>query len=69
VPAAFTAHTRVAGAPPAAWSGSAGHRRAATFAVWPAGEHVGAGLPDLTPGAALPTCVRTVVRGETIFAI
>ncbi|MBT2367668.1 amidohydrolase [Streptomyces sp. ISL-10] len=26
------------------------------------------GLPDLTPGADLPVCVRTVVRGHTVFA-
>jgi predicted amidohydrolase YtcJ len=25
------------------------------------------GLPDLTPGRALPTCIRTVVTGHTIF--
>jgi predicted amidohydrolase YtcJ len=25
------------------------------------------GLPDVSPGAELPTCVRTVVRGQTIF--
>ena len=25
------------------------------------------GLPGLTPGATLPTCLRTVVRGQTIF--
>ncbi len=25
------------------------------------------GLPDLSPGAPLPTCLRTVVRGRTIF--
>lgn len=26
------------------------------------------GLPDLTPGLELPTCLRTVVRGRTVFA-
>lgn len=26
------------------------------------------GLPDLSPGAAPPTCLRTVVRGVTVFA-
>jgi hypothetical protein len=26
------------------------------------------GLPDLTPGAALPTCLRTVASGRTVFA-
>ncbi|MFJ1757233.1 amidohydrolase [Kitasatospora sp. NPDC088134] len=25
------------------------------------------GLPDLTPGAPLPTCLRTVVRGRTVY--
>jgi len=38
----------------------------ATYAVWQAGE-LDAGLPVMAPGAALPTCVRTVLRGETIF--
>jgi predicted amidohydrolase YtcJ len=27
------------------------------------------GLPDLSPGAPLPTCLRTVVRGHTIFNV
>jgi predicted amidohydrolase YtcJ len=27
------------------------------------------GLPDLAPGMPLPICLRTVVRGETIFRI
>lgn len=26
------------------------------------------GLPDLTPGVELPTCARTVVRGQTVYA-
>ena len=42
----------------------------ATFAVWdlPAGLDPDAGppLPLLTPGAPLPTCLRTVVDGRTI---
>lgn len=38
----------------------------ATFAVWQVGELRDA-LPDLTPGADLPSCRRTVLRGETIF--
>ncbi|OEJ27908.1 amidohydrolase [Streptomyces agglomeratus] len=25
------------------------------------------GLPDLTPGAGLPVCLRTVVRGQTVY--
>ncbi len=39
----------------------------ATYAVWDTGELGEGGLPDLTPGARLPTCVRTVVRGTTIY--
>jgi len=39
----------------------------ATFAVWdPVGE-LTAGLPALRPGDPLPTCVRTVLRGTTIY--
>jgi predicted amidohydrolase YtcJ len=38
----------------------------ATFAVWQVGE-MRDGLPDVAPGADLPTCMRTVLRGETIF--
>jgi hypothetical protein len=66
--AAFAAHTR---------GGWAAARRfgegvletgaPATFAVWQVGE-LHNGLPDLAPAADLPRCVRTVVRGETIFS-
>jgi len=42
---------------------------AATFVVWQAGDCASDGFPDLAPGAALPTCLRTVVRGETVFPI
>ena len=65
-PAAFAAHTR------GGWQ--AAHRDTdgvltvganATFAVW---DVTGHGLPDLGPGLPLPTCVRTVVRGRSIFA-
>jgi hypothetical protein len=28
-----------------------------------------AGLPDLSPGATLPTCVRTVVRGRPAYVV
>jgi predicted amidohydrolase YtcJ len=66
--AAFAAHTR---------GGWAAARRTdegvlavgapATFAVWQVGE-LRNGLPDLAPGSDLPNCVRTVLRGETIFA-
>ncbi|WP_405020724.1 amidohydrolase [Kitasatospora sp. NBC_00070] len=27
------------------------------------------GLPDLSPGSPLPTCLRTVVRGRTVYAV
>ena len=41
----------------------------ATFAVWdtdhPAGHR---GLPDVTPGVRLPTCLRTVVEGQTVYS-
>jgi len=40
----------------------------ATFAVWDAASPV-EGLPDVRPGTDLPTCLRTVVRGETVFAV
>ena len=39
--------------------------RAATFAVW---DHQRPGLPELAPRDPLPTCQRTVVRGQTVFA-
>ena len=39
----------------------------ATYAVWDAPAGLDAdGLPDLTPGTTLPTCVRTVVDGRTV---
>jgi predicted amidohydrolase YtcJ len=67
--AAFAAHTE------AGWRAA---RRAedgvlapgspATFAVWrPGRSPVVAGLPDVTPGRQLPSCVRTVLRGVAIF--
>jgi predicted amidohydrolase YtcJ len=39
----------------------------ATFAVWatPAGRE--GTLPSLEPGGDLPSCLRTVLRGETIY--
>jgi predicted amidohydrolase YtcJ len=66
--AAFAAHTRggwqaarrddggvlVPGAP-------------ATYAIWRTDPDAGAGLPDLSPDADLPVCLRTVVRGRTVF--
>ena len=39
--------------------------RPASFAIWSAGNKPG--LPDLSPGATLPTCLRTVIRGRTVF--
>ena len=44
--------------------------RPATYAVWSAPESVETttGLPDLREGAPAPTCQRTVVAGQTIFA-
>ena len=48
----------------------------ATYAVWTVragitpGRRYGSGvLPDLSPGVPLPTCLRTVVRGETIYDV
>ncbi|HZE51459.1 MAG TPA: hypothetical protein VE074_17920, partial [Jatrophihabitantaceae bacterium] len=68
--AAFAAHTRGGWRAAGRMDGGVLDVGApATFAVWPTGELTGTGLPDLAPGAALPTCVRTVVRGESIFAI
>jgi predicted amidohydrolase YtcJ len=43
----------------------------ATYAVWDVPPDQIArrrsGLPDLSPGSALPVCLRTVVRGRTVF--
>jgi predicted amidohydrolase YtcJ len=68
--AAFAAHTQ--GGWRAARRDDGGVLRpgaSATFAVWQAAEYGDDRLPDLSPGAALPTCLRTVVRGETVFAV
>jgi hypothetical protein len=73
--AAFAAHTtggwRAAGRPE---EGQLAVGRPATFAVWhttsgggPADSFARAALPDLSPAAELPTCLRTVVRGVSIF--
>ncbi|HEX5403360.1 MAG TPA: amidohydrolase family protein [Pseudonocardiaceae bacterium] len=73
--AAFTAHTR------GGWraaaddlSGVLAPGAPATYAVWQAGELDCAdegpgvpGLPSVAPDVELPVCVRTVLRGETIF--
>jgi predicted amidohydrolase YtcJ len=67
VRSAFAAHTR------GGWravhrddEGVLGPGAPATFAVWEAAE-ISGGLPVLQPGADLPTCRRTVLRGVTIF--
>jgi hypothetical protein len=43
----------------------------ATYAVWDLppdrADEPRTGLPDLSPGSPLPTCLRTVVRGRTVF--
>ncbi|HEX6578858.1 MAG TPA: amidohydrolase [Jiangellaceae bacterium] len=43
----------------------------ATYAVWdvPPDQLMGpgSGLPDLSPASPLPACLRTVVRGRTVF--
>ncbi len=39
-------------------------------AAWSTDPRAGvSGLPDLTPGAPAPTCLRTVVRGGTVYAL
>ncbi len=40
----------------------------AHLAVW-ATESLDDGLPDLAPGGTIPTCLRTVVAGRTIFTL
>jgi predicted amidohydrolase YtcJ len=37
----------------------------ATYAVWRTADST-SGLPDLSPGGELPTCLRTVVRGQPV---
>jgi predicted amidohydrolase YtcJ len=39
----------------------------ATYAVWDSASADGTDLPDLSPEADLPGCLRTVSRGQTIF--
>jgi predicted amidohydrolase YtcJ len=63
---AFLAHTR--GGWHAAGIDGRGHLdpgQPASFAIWSAGN--APGLPDLAPGATLPTNLRTVIRGRTVF--
>ena len=64
---AFRAHTR------GGWHaagiddcGYLGIGQPASFALWSAGL-TPAGQPDLSPGAALPSNLRTVIRGRTVF--
>ena len=65
--AAFRAHTRGGWSAARVDGGLLRPGAPATYAVWdaPAGLD-GDGLPDLTPGTTLPTCVRTVVDGRTV---
>ncbi|MDQ2956001.1 MAG: amidohydrolase, partial [Actinomycetota bacterium] len=38
------------------------------LAQWSTDERAGVpGLPDLSPGAELPRCLRTVLRGRQLF--
>jgi hypothetical protein len=39
----------------------------ASYAVWDDRARTPDGLPDLTPGAPTPTCLRTVVRGTLAY--
>jgi predicted amidohydrolase YtcJ len=70
VAAAFAAHTVGGWQAARRDGGELAAGAPATFAVWSAGPvDEETGLPDVSPGAELPTCVRTVVRGETIFEL
>jgi predicted amidohydrolase YtcJ len=65
--AAFRAHTAGGWTAARLDGGELRVGASATYAVWdlPAGLD-SAGLPDLTPGVDLPTCVRTVVDGRLV---
>jgi predicted amidohydrolase YtcJ len=69
VTTAFTAHTRggwqAAAAPDDAGTLTPG--APATFAVWD--TPTASGLPDLAPDLPLPRCLRTVVRGSTVYEV
>jgi len=80
VRSAFQAHTR--GGWRAAGIDDGGYLamgRPASFAIWSLGDLIAdqpdpgadlssqAGLPDLSPGTTLPTNLRTVIRGRTVF--
>jgi predicted amidohydrolase YtcJ len=68
---AFLAHTR------GGWRaagiddrGYLGVGQPASLVLWSLGDGArpcGPGLPDLSPGATLPTNLRTVIRGRTVF--
>jgi len=68
--AAFAAHTaggwRAAGRP---GEGGLAPGAPATFAVWSPTDLGPDGLPNLSPGADLPSCVCTVRRGEIIHTL
>ena len=68
---AFLAHTRggwrVAGIDDRGYLDAG---QPATFAVWSVGHDSRSGrsgLPDMSPGVPLPTSLRTVIRGRTVF--
>jgi predicted amidohydrolase YtcJ len=68
VRAAFAAHTR------GGWravhrdhEGTIGPGAPATFAVWSVPGDLAGGLPTVSAEQELPTCRRTVLRGETIY--
>ena len=74
VESAFQAHTR--GGWRAAGIDNRGYLdlgQPASFAIWSLGNDSTSGtpgtpgLPDLSPGATLPTNLRTVIRGRTVF--
>ncbi|MDQ1628104.1 MAG: hypothetical protein QOI54_1848 [Actinomycetota bacterium] len=70
VDVAFSAHTR--GGWWAARVDDGGLLRVgapATYAVWDTGTHTGPGLPALRPDEPLPSCLRTVVRGRTVYEV
>jgi predicted amidohydrolase YtcJ len=69
VPVAFEAHTR--GGWRAAGVDDAGVLSVgakATYAVWDAEHGPDQLLPDLSPGTAAPSCLRTAVRGRTVWS-
>ena len=80
VAAAFEAHTRGGAFAGRRDSGVLAPGTPATFAVWAAPEagtpdRLGPdglgpdGLPDLAGGAPAPACLRTVVRGTTVYTV